>query len=217
MHGKRGARRPHRRPLVVCLGAVLGLSVVAAVGVQVLFDAYTIPGRSMEPTLEPGDRVLAWGLDTREPRRGDIVIFEPPPRSATARGQLVPSRIGRVVAVGGDRIASADGRLTRNNAVVDEPYLSTGGATERLDATVVPAESFYVLGDNRVNAEDSRIYGPVADASVQARVAFTNLPLDWITLGAVVVASLALALAVLGPERLRAALGRGESPTHRDH
>lgn len=191
-------RRRRRRALRVGLGVLLGLSAAAALGVQIVFDAYKIPSRAMTPTLEPRDRVLAWSFGGRDPQRGDIVIFEPPP-NASPSSQAVSTVISRVVGVGGDRVAVADGQLTLNGQVVDEPYLTPGATTEGLESTLVAADSIYVLGDNRANALDSRVYGPVPDDNLRARVTFTNLPLDWITLGAVVVTGLVFGLVVLSP------------------
>jgi signal peptidase I len=206
-------RRPYRRPLIVGLAVLLGLSAAATVGVQIIFDAYKIPSGSMMPTLEPGDRVLAWSLGGRDPQRGDIVIFEPPPSAASVGGHVFTSVIGRVVAVGGDRIGVANGRLTLNGEAVDESYLSVGTTTEGLESTRIPADSIYVLGDNRANARDSRSYGPVPGDNVQARVTFTNLPLDWITLGAVVIVGVTLGLLLLRPaSRLRALHAASTAP-----
>lgn len=193
-------RRSYRRPLVVGLGVLLGLSAAVAVGVQIMFDAYKVPSGSMTPTLEPGDRVLAWSVGGGGPQRGDIVIFKPP---ASVGTEGFANVVGRVVGVGGDRIAGANGRLTMNGQVVDESYLSVGTTTDRLEEILVPPDSIYVLGDNRANARDSRSYGPVPDQNVQARVTFTNFPLDWIALAAVVVVGLALGLVALWPQSRR--------------
>ena len=72
----------------------------------------------MAPTLEPGDRVLAWSLGGRDPRRGEIVIFEPPP-DASLSGRGFSTVVSRVVGVGGDRVAVADGGLTLTGRVVE--------------------------------------------------------------------------------------------------
>ena len=201
-HGVRPPSRP--RPLIIGLVLLLGLTMAGTVGIHVMFDAYTIPSRAMEPTLEPGDRVLARPLGGRHPQRGDLVVFEPPPSALPAGGLPVTRLISRVVAVGGDRIGIANGRLTVNDEVVDESYLAAGTTTDRLASTRVPADSIYVLGDNRGNALDSRSYGAVHADGVHARVTFTNLPLDWISLGAVVLVGFTLGLVLLRPvTRLR--------------
>jgi signal peptidase I len=204
------ARRRRRRALRVGLASLLGLSAAAALGVQIVFDVYKIPSGAMPPTLEPGDRVLAWSLGGPDPRRGDVVIFEPPPNAAPGT-QGVATAVSRVAGVGGDRVAVADGRLTLNGQVVDEPYLAPGTTTEGLESTLVATDSIFLLGDNRANALDSRFYGPVPDDSVRARVTFTNLPLDWITLGVVVVTGLAFGLVALSPANRRDGAGPGSA------
>jgi len=161
---------------VVALGALLALCVVAAVFVQVVFDAFKVPSSSMRPALQPGDRVLAWSFARPEAQRGDIVIFEPPRDSAM--DPRIPSLVGRVVGVGGDRLGAVEGRVTLNGEPLHEPYLSARTTTESLGPTVVPDGSLYVLGDNREHAADSRVYGTVPEGDVLATVTFTNVPLE---------------------------------------
>jgi len=183
--------------VVAVLAVLFGLSVGALVAVQVLFETYRTPSHSMVPTIQPGDRLVAWSHVGGGARRGDIVIFEPPP--AAVGGVGIPSLMGRVVGVGGDRVAFANGKLMVNGRVTDEPYLAAGTVTNgyRRASIDVPLGSIYVLGDNRENAQDSRVYGPVPDDTVKGRVEFTNVPLEWITLGAVVASGAALGLALL--------------------
>jgi signal peptidase I len=129
--------------------------------------------------------------------RGPAGGLRAPPAAVSAGGATFPSVVGRVVGVGGDRIGFAGGELTVNGRVPDEPYLAAGTVTNGRDPIHVPPGSIYVLGDNRQNAQDSRFYGPVPAGNVQARVAFTNVPLDWITVGAVITVVAALGIVVL--------------------
>ncbi len=205
--------RVEHRGLAIGLAVLVGLSAAAALAVQVLFDPYRVPSSSMAPTIEPGDRVLAWSHVGGGPQRGDIVIFEPPPAASAAPGATFPSVIGRVVGVGGDQIAFANGELTVNGQVPADSYLAAGTVTNGRASTEVPSGSIYVLGDSRETAQDSRFYGPVPNDNVQARVAFTNVPLDWITLGAVIAAGLALGLVLLtSASRRRPSEGPASGP-----
>lgn len=119
---------------------------------------------SMEPTMTIASRYLVdrisfrlTGLDY-----GDVVIHPLPdfPEYESER---------RIVAFAGDSIECRDGRLFRNGAAVDEPYLPAGTFTDCQPA-IVPDGALYTLGDNRGVANDSRLSGFVAEDSVIGRV-----------------------------------------------
>ena len=132
--------------LIVVLGAIV-LARPSYVEVEVSGDA-------MAPTLEAGDRVTV--DDDAEPHRGDMVVFE-----ATALpDQPDGLRVLRVVGVGGDRLAYADGKLTVNGEPVHEPYARGKGP----DFTVtVPDGTVFLAGDARDDAVDSRTFVDDAD------------------------------------------------------
>src|SRR5262245_24662960 len=73
-----------------------------------------VPTGSMAPPIQPGKHVLVWklGVDGADVHRGDVVALE-------RGGRLW---VKRVVALPGDRVGLADGRLLVNRHVVDEPY-----------------------------------------------------------------------------------------------
>jgi len=177
---------------------VVVLALLLATVVRVfLFQAFLIPSGSMENTLLVGDRVLVSKLTTRfgEVERGDVVVFSdpgswlgpPPPGPDGVRGVLsdalqfvgvLPSDseghlIKRVVAVGGDRVACCDaqGRVSVNGVGVDETELLKDGIEPSLQefGVTVPADSYWVMGDNRPNSGDSRVHGVVPSANVVGR------------------------------------------------
>ncbi len=146
---------------------------------------YQVPSGSMQPTLQPGDRVAvdmsAYGLRvpfTRHvlvqrgvPSRGDVAVFNSP-----ADGVRL---IKRVVAVAGDHVRLRDGRLTINDVplALDDgaPVEDFGTRLARLDladgggpdipGVVVPPGHVLVLGDHRGRSADGRWFGFVeADA-----------------------------------------------------
>ena len=127
-------------------------------------QAFTIPSGSMMDTLLIGDYVLSDNAvyRARDPRRGDIVVFKYPKDERR-------TFIFRIVAVGGDRVQVRDNRVFINGALVDEPYVKTGsfpgarsghcGYLYACEPTLVPAGSYFVIGDNRDNSQDSRYWG----------------------------------------------------------
>jgi signal peptidase I len=136
-------------------------------------QAFYIPSESMQPTLEPGDRVLVLKLFD-EPSRGDIVVFSDPKGGAgpdrgivggvvhwlsEALGFARPEDedfIKRVIGLPGETVEIRNGRLFVNGQRVQEPYLTGPTDTRDFPPTRVPEDALFVLGDNRLNSNDSR-------------------------------------------------------------
>jgi len=177
---------------VFAVGAVFAASLVVTIAMHLMFNAYRIPSGAMSPAVDPGDRILARHINGHAAHRGDIVIFRAPTQrcsidESTTKITCVDAgegtRESRVIALGGDRIDTVDGRVRVNGVFAREPYLARGTVTDHLHPMVVPAGRVYLMGDNRPEASDSRVGGPVAVNRIVARVDYVNLPLDWIALG----------------------------------
>lgn len=145
----------------------------------VFFETFTVPSRSMEPTLRPGDRIVVWKLGEDSPHRGDIIVFNgtdafglnsdegsPNPVVSAVRsvGDALGFRTGeadyvkRVIALPGQTV-SVDhrGTLRVDGSVVHEPYLGAGMWASRVPFRVtVPPGRVFVMGDNRPASQDSR-------------------------------------------------------------
>ena len=135
--------------------------VAAAFAIALLVQAFivkpfTIHQVSMRPTLQEGDRILLNRLvyHFRQPARGDIIVFHSP---ITEGEDLVK----RIVGVAGDRIAVSGGKLWINGVAQNEPYLLEQDFSGDMDEMVVPAGDVFVMGDNRNNSGDSRLFGPI--------------------------------------------------------
>ncbi|WP_030544496.1 signal peptidase I [Streptomyces albus] len=164
--------------LAVAVGCVLFLGGFA--WAALLYQPYTVPTDSMEPTVNAGDRVLAERIDGGEVRRGDVVVF-----TDATWGDL--PMIKRVVGVGGDKVVccDAEGRLTVNGEALEEPYLRSAGPASPLEFTApVPRGSVFLLGDQRNTSLDSREHltdgdhGAVPVSAVSARVDASVWPMD---------------------------------------
>ncbi|MEU1628348.1 signal peptidase I [Streptomyces sp. NPDC020096] len=161
--------------LAVAVGCLLFLGGFA--WGAIVYRPYTVPTDSMQPTVNPGDRVLAQRIKGDEVRRGDVVVFNDPQWGNEPM-------VKRVVGVGGDKIACCDkqGRLTVNGVPIDEPYLLQQGQAP-IPTTTVPRGQLFVLGDNRQVSMDSRVHladgdhGAVPSGEVAARVDATAWPL----------------------------------------
>jgi len=153
--------------IAVCLALVIRTFVV---------QAFKIPSGSMEDTLAIGDHILVnkfiYGskipftggqriLKLRDPRQGDVIVFEYPED---------PSKdfIKRVVGTPGDTVEVKDKRVYVNGKLYDNPHEvhkeqeiipKENNPRDNKDLVKVPPNSYFVMGDNRDRSYDSRFWG----------------------------------------------------------
>lgn len=147
------------------------LAVILAAIIRIwLFEPFYIPSPSMQPTLYPHDRIIVNKAVYRfhPPERGDIVVFKFP---------LDPSRdlIKRIVALEGETIEIRQGYVYINGRRLEEPYISNE-LTPNYGPYRVPKGYYFVMGDNRNNSEDSRIWGPLAKKYIIGKAIFIYWP-----------------------------------------
>lgn len=113
-----------------------------------------VPTESMESTILPGDNILGSRLAYKkeEPKRGDIVIFRNPDDPSQ-------TYIKRVIGLPGDTVELRYGNIYINGNLLYEPYLKEAWTKKNNGLTYqVPADDYFMLGDNRNNSEDSRYW-----------------------------------------------------------
>ena len=150
---------------------VVGAVVVALLVKTFLVQAFRIPSASMEDTLLIGDRVMVNKLSYRmhDVNRGDVVVFDRP-EGLPGGAQEPEDLIKRVIGLPGDTLQTVDGKVLRNGAPIDEPYLKPGSTTTGIEQPVtVPDGTVWVMGDNRNNSSDSRVFGPIPQTSIVGR------------------------------------------------
>lgn len=146
-----------------------------------LIQPFYVPSESMLPTIETNDRVMVSKLNYRfaDPQRGEIVVFISPFNDQVDQESIpqavlrhileaigiqtasADDLIKRIVAVEGDTVEIRDGVLYVNGELVDEPYLFQQGGMPPFGPEVVPADSVFVMGDNRAVSYDSRRFGAI--------------------------------------------------------
>lgn len=141
-------------PLAVAMA--LGLIVRGAMHI------YAIPSESMAPTLTTGDQIVVTRYFRSTPQRGDVIVFMSP----NVPDELM---VKRVIAAPGDLIDSRLGRVRISGYTLPEPYLLRAGTTGAVPAQVIPADSYFVMGDNREDSSDSRSWGVVPRSRVVGR------------------------------------------------
>lgn len=130
------------------------------------FPINVVPTPSMEPTIDAGERVLVNKLSQR-PQRGDLVQFDSGFRYGLGEREPVKF-IKRVVGLPGDTVAIESGRLVVNGVVIEEDYATV--ATEDYATVELPANHYFVLGDNREESYDSRFLGAIEEDQIEGKV-----------------------------------------------
>jgi signal peptidase I len=145
-------------PGLARLAYLLGVALAVVLPLRAwVGEPITIASASMAPTLRVGTLMVLdkWSLRRRAPRRGEIVSF----RSPVGPEDLVK----RVIAVPGDVVEIRSKQVLVNGAVLDEPYVLHDRPLARLDGddlgpVTVPESSYFVLGDNRDESNDSSVW-----------------------------------------------------------
>ena len=171
--------------------------VVAVVFAVVLrtfvVQTFFIPSGSMEPTLQVGDRILVNKLsyDLHGVGRSDIVVFSRP-ADENCGGPEVNDLVKRVIGLPGETISVSGGYVYIDGRKLDESWLpaSEQGVTKpgpsgtpySLDhAYKVPADDYFVMGDNRTDSCDSRFWGPITKSLIVGKVDMRVWPISSLT------------------------------------
>lgn len=160
-----------RRRIVGWVATIAGALLISIVLRTFVLTTTVVEGQSMTPTLQNGQHVLVdkLGLKLFSVRRMDVVLIRLPDE-----GRVL---IKRVVGLPGDRIEWASGQLMLNGLAQAEPYVRYGDSTQ-LDGVQVPQGMVYVLGDDRADSRDSRVYGCLPQEAMIGRAVAVFWPLS---------------------------------------
>jgi signal peptidase I len=169
---RRARRRALEWPFLIVFAVVSAFLIR-----QYVVQTFYIPSASMHETLVEGDRVLVNKVSyhLHDVHRGDVVVFRKPPNLAVSEDDLIK----RVVALPGETVQGRGGKVYVNGAPLDEPYVEPlCHGTGDFGPTRVPAGALWVMGDNRCNSSDSRVFGPIKENLVVGRASVLAWPLD---------------------------------------
>jgi signal peptidase I len=125
-------------------------------------ELFEIPSKSMLPTLQVGDRILVRKFSNYSPHLGDMVVFRVPDSAKLLESEASKNKaeyfIKRVIGEPGKIIHVTNGIVYINNQPLREAYIAEPPVYD-LGPVAVPADSYFVMGDNRNNSFDSHIWG----------------------------------------------------------
>lgn len=142
-----------------------------------ILRTYSVNGPSMQPTLRNGEMVVVNQLAYRfgaQPQRGDVVALRPPSDPKTIY-------VKRIIGVPGDTLYITPDAVYVNNHRLIETYVHlidpSGPENEPLGVVKLDKNQYFVMGDNRQNSTDSRVFGYVPRQNIIGRAEFVFWPL----------------------------------------
>ncbi|SKB14419.1 putative signal peptidase I-1 [Planktothrix sp. PCC 11201] len=164
------------RENIVILAIALGLSLLIRTFVA---EPRFIPSDSMFPTLEINDRLViekvSYYLDS--PQFGDIIVFAPPPQLQEIGYAADQAFIKRIIGQPGQTIEVKNGRVYIDNQPQFERYIAEEPHYQ-LPPVKVPENSYFVMGDNRNDSNDSHVWGFLPKENIIGRAVFRFWPIE---------------------------------------
>jgi signal peptidase I len=164
--------------------AVVVVALLAAFLVRTfVFQTFYIPSGSMEPTLQIGDRIIVSKLsyDFHSVNRGDIIVFHAPPREATVCADpAVQDLVKRVIGLPGDWISSRGNTILIDGTPLAQPWFPAVPLGPAITRTHIGPNSYFVMGDNRSDSCDSRMWGTLPGSNIIGHVILRIWPLSQI-------------------------------------
>lgn len=188
---KQHRKGPIIREVLATVGVLLLAPIAAIIFTAFVFQFYRVDGPSMEQTLQNNDRLIVYKLPQTFsrilhkdyiPGRDEIIVFNR--NEDTTNGGKSRQLIKRVIAIPGDRIVVKDNTVTLYNAEHPDGYDPDAGTqhqattiptTGDVDLTI-PEGQVFVMGDNRANSLDSRVFGPVKSEDIVGHLVLRVFP-----------------------------------------
>lgn len=159
------------------LFTLVALIVIVVIPIRLfVISPFIVDGASMHPTFEHLDYLVVneFMYYFKAPARGDVIVFRYPAEPSTFY-------IKRIIGLPGDKVSINHGIVTVTTAngeslTLTEPYLVNEDATYTKNTTLLD-DQYFVMGDNRPNSSDSRVWGPLPKKNIIGRVDLRLLPI----------------------------------------
>ncbi len=152
----------------------VGITILIAIAIFALLQAvvanYKVHGSCMLPNVEEGEGIMVSKASYffSDPERGDVVVLWPPFKSE------VPF-IKRVIGLPGETVEVKKGRVFIDGIPIEEDYIREP-PRYTMPSKEIPPDEYFVLGDNRNNASDSRSWGTVPRENIIGKAWFIYWP-----------------------------------------
>lgn len=146
-----------------------------------VIDPFLVHGSSMEPTFKEGNYVIVDKLTykMREPKRGDVIIFDAPTNDNRYFIKRVIGLPGERIVVDGSTVQIFNSQFP-DGFIINEPYVTYESA--RISDITLRPDEYFVMGDNREASSDSRIWGPLKKEAITGRALIRLLPIDSVSI-----------------------------------
>lgn len=147
-------------------------------------EPFIVNGASMDPTFSTGQFLIVDRVTYRfeEPARGDVIVFEYP-------GDPSVYYIKRIIGLPGEAVHIKDGKIsikspaTTTLIAIDEPYIGPDHMSyDTINEKPLGPTEYFVMGDNRAQSADSRVWGPLEKHFIIGRPLVRLTPLSQISL-----------------------------------
>jgi signal peptidase I len=160
---------------------VVAIAVLVSLLVRTyVFQTFYIPSGSMEPTLLVGDRIVVSKLSVEfgTIHRGDILVFKAPPGVLSDCGDSVTDLVKRVIGLPGDDLTSKGNTIYVNGKKLAQPWSHYEPLERHIGNVHVPANHYFMMGDNQPASCDSRYWGSVPRSSIIGKAFIRIWPLN---------------------------------------
>ncbi len=156
----------------------ISISIISLLVILYILFAYfsqhrpfEIVGSAMAPNYKSGQYYLSDEkvYQNTMPQRGDVIIYQNP-RDA------FDQHIKRIIGLPGEKIKIMEGHVYINNSLLSEPYLSSSVVTQTFgfikegEEITIPADNYFLLGDNRPYSSDSREFGFIPMSKIFGKI-----------------------------------------------
>jgi len=157
-----------------CITLLIAIAIF--IPLRCTVQAYEVQYSCMLPNIEEGDWIMVVKTSylLSSPERGDIIVFDPGDNVGSAH-----PFIKRIVGLPGETLEMRDGQVFIDGTLIAEPYIlpEPPQRNEDFGPVTLGANEYFVLGDNRNNANDSRSWGPAIRENIIGKACFVYLPL----------------------------------------
>ncbi|OHA17189.1 MAG: signal peptidase I [Candidatus Taylorbacteria bacterium RIFCSPHIGHO2_01_FULL_44_110] len=163
---------------------VIVVALIVALPIRLFIaEPFIVNGASMDPTFSTGQFLIVDRVSYRfeEPQRGDVIVFEYPNNPKIYY-------IKRIIGLPGETVQVKQGRVFITNSQhpeefeLTEPYVEASHASTETTTETLESNQYFVMGDNRLQSSDSRVWGPLDKNFIIGRPIVRLVPLSTLSI-----------------------------------